>query len=159
MKFLKDNKPFRLYTISCVAEKLAQNVNSQSIITTMVFGILVGNIQFGTMLTIISMLPAIIFAIIGAKYAGKHGNLEAALTWTKISMIIAAASIAFCTVIDMKNISSNIIFTVLFFVLLLAGNGAKMCITTANGAMRADIVPCIPSRRAAVSLPNPTSSP
>ena len=140
MKFLKDNKPFRLYTISCVAEKLAQNVNSQSIITTMVFGILVGNIQFGTMLTIISMLPAIIFAIIGAKYAGKHGNLEAALTWTKISMIIAAASIAFCTVIDMKNISSNIIFTVLFFVLLLAGNGAKMCITTANGAMRADIV-------------------
>lgn len=30
--------------------------------------------------------------------------------------------------------------TVVFFVLLLLMNGAKMCVTTANGSMRADIV-------------------
>ena len=140
LRFLKENKPFRLYTMSCVAEKLAQNVTSQSIITTMIFGILIGNIQFGTMLTVISMLPAIVFAIIGAKHAGKAGSLEANLVWTRVCTIITAISIVFCAVIDMKSISTNIIMTVLFFILLLIGNGARMCTTTASGAMRADIV-------------------
>lgn len=139
-KFLKENKPFRLYTISCVAEKLAQNVTSQAIITNMIFGILIGNIQFGTMLTVVSMLPAIVFAIIGAKHAGKAGSLEANLIWTKICVAVTVLTLVFCTVIDMRSISGNIIMTVLFFVMLLVSNGARMCTTTASGAMRADIV-------------------
>ena len=53
---------------------------------------------------------------------------------------IAVASILFCTAIDMRAVSTNIGLTVAFFVLLLAMNGAKMCVTTANGSMRADIV-------------------
>lgn len=140
LKFLKDNKPFRLYIYSAVSDKLAQNVNSQSIITTMLFGILVGNIQFGMMLTILSMLPSIVFAIIGAKYAGKHGNKEATVKWTWACMIVTTINVIFCAVIDMSQISSSTVLTVVFFILLLLGNGAKMCVTTANGSMRADIV-------------------
>ena len=139
-KFLKENKEFRMYLISGVSDKLAQNVNSQSIITTMLFGILIGNIQFGTMLTIISMVPSMIFAVFGAKYAGKHGSKKAMVTWTWACIIIAAISIVFCAVIDMSLISSNTVFMVIFFVLLLLGNGSKMCVTTAGSAMRADVV-------------------
>lgn len=140
LKFLKENKEFRLYLISAVSDKLAQNVNSQSIVTTMLFGILIGNIQFGTMLTIISMLPSMIFAIIGAKYAGKHGSKKATVIWTWACIIIAAINIVFCAVIDMRQISGSMTFTIIFFILLLLGNGAKMCVTTANGSMRADII-------------------
>lgn len=145
LKFLKENKPFRLYIYSAISDKLAQNVNSQSVVTTMMFGILIGNILFGTILTVISMLPSIIFAIFGAKYAGKHGSKKATVTWTWVCMVIAVLSSAYCACIDMTKINilgegGSIVIAAVFLLLLLAGNGAKMCVTTANGSMRADIV-------------------
>ena len=145
LKFLKDNKPFRQYIYAAVSDKLAQNVGSQAIITTMMFGILIGNMMFGTILTVISMLPSIIFAMFGAKYAGKHGSKRATITWTWVAMIVTAVSFAFCAFVDMRQINilgegGNIVIAAIFLVLLLAGNGSKMCVTTANGAMRADIV-------------------
>ncbi len=139
-KFLAKNRPFQMYVVAAVSDKLAQQVNSQTIVSTLLFGILIGNIQFGTMLSMISMLPSIIFAIFGARYCGKHGSKESTVTWTWVCIAIAVASILFCTAIDMRAVSTNIGLTVAFFVLLLAMNGAKMCVTTANGSMRADIV-------------------
>lgn len=145
LKFLKGNKPFRLYIYSAVSDKLAQNVNSQAIVTTMLFGILIGNVLFGTILTVISMLPSILFAIFGAKYAGKHGSKKATVTWTWVCMAVAVITTIFCACTDMTRInilgeSGSILIAAVFLILLLAGNGAKMCVTTANGSMRADIV-------------------
>ncbi|MEG1175183.1 MAG: MFS transporter [Ruthenibacterium sp.] len=140
LQFLKGNRPFQMYVIAAVSDKLAQQVNSQAIVTTMLFGILIGNIQFGSILSMASMLPAILFAIIGARYAGKYGNKESTITWTWVCTAIAAASIVFCLAVDLKQIPTNIGLMVVFFSLLLLMNGAKMCVTTANGAMRADIV-------------------
>ena len=139
-KFLLHNRPFQMYVVAAVSDKLAQQVISQTIVTTMLFGILIGNIQFGTMLSMFSMLPSIVFAIFGARYCGKHGSKEATVTWTWACAIIAVANILFCTFVDMRSISTNMVMTVIFFVLLLLMNGAKMCVTTANGSMRADIV-------------------
>ena len=139
-KFLLHNRPFQMYVVAAVSDKLAQQVISQTIVTTMLFGILIGNIQFGTMLSMFSMLPSIVFAIFGARYCGKHGSKEATGTWTWACTIIAVANILFCVFVDMRSISTNMVMTVIFFVLLLLMNGAKMCVTTANGSMRADIV-------------------
>lgn len=140
LQLVKDNRPFQMYIITAVSAKLAQQTTSQAMVATMLFGILIGNIQFGTILSTISMLPAILFAIIGAKYSGKFGNKKATVTWTQICLVVSAVSIVFLAAIDMKQISQNIILMVVFFVLLLLGSGAKMCVTTANGAMRSDIV-------------------
>lgn len=139
-KFLAHNRPFQMYVIAAVSDKLAQQVNSQTIVSTLLFGILIGNIQFGTLLSTFSMLPSIVFAIFGARYCGKHGSREATVTWTWVCTIVAVISVVFCAAIDMRSISTNIVLTVVFFVLLLLMNGAKMCVTTANGSMRADIV-------------------
>ena len=139
-KFLLHNRPFQMYVVAAVSDKLAQQVISQTIVTTMLFGILIGNIQFGTMLSMFSMLPSIVFAIFGARYCGKHGSKEATVTWTWACAIIAVANILFCAFVDMRSISTNMVMTVIFFVLLLLMNGAKRCVTTANGSMRADIV-------------------
>ena len=138
--FLATNRPFQLYTLSAVADKLAQQVNSQTIISTMMFGILIGNIQFGTIVSMLSMLPSIVFAIFGARYCGKHGNKEATVTWTWVCVVISVLGIVFCAAIDMSAIRTNMVLLCLFFAILLLNNGSKMCITTANGAMRADIV-------------------
>ena len=139
-KFLLHNRPFQMYVVAAVSDKLAQQVNSQAIVSTLLFGILIGNIQFGTMLSMFSMLPSIVFAIFGARYCGKHGSKEATVTWTWACAIIAVVNILFCAFVDMRSISTNMVMTAIFFVLLLLMNGAKMCVTTANGSMRADIV-------------------
>lgn len=140
VKFLKENHPFQFYLISAASEKLAQQTASQAVVTTMLFGILIGNIQFGSILSMLAMLPAIIFAIIGGRYAGKHGSKNSIVTWTRVCIALASISIVFCSVIDMKQIPNNIVLMVIFFALLLALNGARMCVTTATGAMRADII-------------------
>lgn len=145
LKFLKGNKPFQLYIYAAVSDGLAQQVISQSIVTTMLFGILIGNMMFGTILTVISMLPSIIFAIFGARYAGKYGSKKATVTWTWVCIVVALLSVVFCACVDMSKINilggnGNIGIAAIFLLLLLAGNGAKMCVTTANGSMRADIV-------------------
>lgn len=138
--FIKNNKPFKLYLISAASEKLAQQTISQAVVTTMLFGILIGNIQFGTILSMLSMLPGIIFAIVGGKYAGKFGSKNAVVTWSRVCIAIAVVSIVFCSLIDMRQIPSNMLLMIPFFALLLILNGAKMCVTTGSGAMRADII-------------------
>lgn len=140
LKFLKENRPFQFYLISAASEKLAQQTGSQAVVTTMLFGILIGNIQFGTVLSMVAMLPAIIFAIIGGKYAGKHGSKNSIVTWSRVCIALAAISIVFCSVIDMRQIPNNMVLMIIFFSLLLVLNGARMCVTTASGAMRADII-------------------
>lgn len=140
LKFLKGNRPFQTYLIAAGSEKLAQQTGGQAVVSTMLFGILIGNIQFGTVLSMISMFPAIIFAIIGGRYAGKHGSRNAVLTWSMICIVLAVISIIFCSLIDMRQIPTNMPLMIGFFALLLLLNGSKMCVTTGSGSMRADIV-------------------
>lgn len=137
---LKGNRPLQMYIISAASDKLAQQTSSQSIVTTMLFGILIGNIQLGTMLTVITMLPSIVFAVLGGKYAGKYGSKEATVTWTKICLISAVVGIVYCGLIDMTTITVEIIPTILFGLITLCLNGSKMCVTTASAAMMADVI-------------------
>lgn len=136
----KRNKPFQMFLISSVSAKLAQQTTSQAIVTTLFFGILIGNIQLGMIMNTICLLPSILFAFAGAKYAGKFGNKETVVTWTKINIIVSIISILFLMFIDTRLISQNLIFMLIFSVLLIIGTGSKMCVTIANGAMRSDIV-------------------
>lgn len=139
-KLLKENRSLQTYIISAASDKLAQQTASQAVVGTLLFGIVIGNMQLSAILSIIAMLPSIIFAIFGAKYAGKHGNKESVVTWTWVCTVIALVSIIFFLVIEPRQITVAAVPTVLFFILTLLMNGAKMCVTTANGAMCADII-------------------
>lgn len=136
----KRNKPFQMYIISSVSAKLGQQTASQAIITTMLFGILIGNIQLGSIMSAISILPAIVFSIVGAKYSGKFGNRATVITWTIISIAISVISVIYLAMIDTRLISQSRGYLIVFFALLILVNGAKMCVTVANGAMRSDVI-------------------
>ena len=140
LRLFKRNRPFQMYIVSSVAAKLGQQTASQAIISTLLFGIMIGNIQLGTLISSLSMFPAIIFSIVGARYAGKHGNKATTVNWTIISLVISVISVIYLAVIDTRWIATNMLHTTIFFILLMIGNGAKMCITVANGAMRADVI-------------------
>ena len=137
---LRGNKPLQAYIAAAASDKIAQQTAAQAVITTMLCGILIGNMGMATMLSVVSMLPSIVFAIFGARYAGKHGSKNAIVTWTKVSMVIAVVMLVFFIVIDPSTIANFGITMILYVVFTLALNGAKMCVTTANASFMADII-------------------
>ncbi|MFC7619313.1 MFS transporter [Microlunatus sp. GCM10028923] len=139
-RFLRRNGPFQRYTVAAVADKLAQQVGSQAVVTTMLYGILIGNMQLGTIMGLVTMLPSIAFAILGARHTGRRGGRAAMIIWTWVCIGLSVPLIAICLVVDLRSVLVSLPLTIAFFGLTLLLNGSKMCITTAVGAMRADIV-------------------
>lgn len=138
---LAHNRPLQCYIASNASDKIAQQVSTQAIIQTLLNGILIGNMGLGTILTVISMLPSIAFAAVGAKYVGKNGSKKGIVTWTCVSMAVAVITFAFFMVIDPKRIGQMGSIEMIAYVLLtLAQNGSNMCITTANTSFMADTI-------------------
>ena len=141
---LKDNKPLQAYIISASSDKIAQQAGAAAVVNTMLFGILIGNMSIATYLSVGAMLPSIIFAIIGAKYCGRHGNKEAIVNWAKYCIFANIAIIAFFTVtwltVGTHTIAHLGVTMVLYILLTLICNGFMMAGTTANTAFMADII-------------------
>ncbi len=141
---LKNNRPLQCYIASGASDKIAQQVASQSIISTMLGGIIIGDISISTTLSTISIIPSIIFAFIGAKYAGKHGSKKTVVTWTYMCIYVTCATILFFVFLHMggntRAISTAFPLMAIFVVLTLAQNATKMCVTTGNSAFMADVI-------------------
>lgn len=137
---LKGNKPLQCYIAANASDKIAQQTASQAVINTMLLGIIIGNMGLGTMLSVIGMAPSLVFAAFGAKYAGKFGSKKAIVTWTKICMVIAAVMFVFFVVINPASIAQMGPTMILYVILQLALNGAKMCVTTGSNAFMADTI-------------------
>lgn len=140
LEVLKNNRPLQCYIASAASDKIAQQTASQAVIATMLSGIIIGNMGLATILSVIGMLPSIIFAIIGAKYAGKHGSQRTIVTWTKISIGVSIVMWLFFIVIDPSQIANMSIMTVIYVALTLCKNGAMMCVSTANTSFMSDII-------------------
>lgn len=140
VEVLKNNRPLQCYIVSAASDKIAQQTASQAVIVTMLNGIIIGNMGLSTILSVVGMLPSIIFAIVGAKYAGKFGNQETIVTWSKICIGISVVFLLYFIVIDPSKIAHMGIFTLIYVILTFAKNGANMCVTTANTAFMSDII-------------------
>lgn len=140
IEILKHNRPLQCYIVSAASDKIAQQTGSQAIIATMMNGILIGNMGLATILSVIGMLPSIVFAVAGAKYAGKFGSKNTIVTWTRICIAVSVVMWGFLIIIDPKKIASAGICMILYVVLMLLKNGANMCVTTAGTAFMSDII-------------------
>ena len=141
---LSHNKPLQSYIISAASDKIAQQASSASIVSTMLSGILIGNMGLATTLSMIGMFPSILFAIFGARYAGKHGNKESIVTWTRNCIYANLVMILFFIVtrntVGTQTIASMGITMIVYVALTFITNGFAMCVTTANTAFMADII-------------------
>ena len=141
---LKNNKPLQSYIISAASDKIAQQASSASIVSTMLNGILIGDMGLATTLSTIGMLPSILFAILGARYAGKHGNKETIVTWTRNAIFANLTLIVFFIIlrstVGVTSIATVGVPMILFMVFTFASNGFAMCVTTANTGFMADII-------------------
>lgn len=144
MEVLKNNRPLQCYIASGASDKIAQQVASQSIISTMLGGIVIGDMSISTTLSTVSIIPSILFAVVGAKYAGKHGNKKTIVTWTYMCIYVTCATILFFVFLHIgggtRNISAALPLMIIYVILTLALNGTKMCVTTGNNAFMADVI-------------------
>lgn len=137
---LKNNRPLQSYIISAASDKIAQQTGAQAIVVTMFSGIIIGNMGLATILSVVGMVPSILFAAVGARYAGKHGNKETIVYGTKASIVMAIIMLGFFIIIEPTKIAEMGLLTGVYILMTLVFNGAKMCVTTANTAFMADII-------------------
>ncbi|MBR2264980.1 MAG: MFS transporter [Firmicutes bacterium] len=141
---LSKNKPLQAYIIAASSDKIAQQAGGAAIVGTMLSGILIGNMTIATYLSVGGMFPSIIFAILGARYCGKHGNKESIVAWARYCIYANLAMILFFTItwctVGTHTIAKLGIPMVLYILLTLVGNGFMMAGTTAGTAFMADVI-------------------
>lgn len=137
---IKENKELQRYVVSACSDKLAQTIGSASVVTVMLYGIMIGNYNISTVISAVAMLPGIIFAIIGARLASKYGNKKIMVNWTWVCLILNVFFGAFLLITDTTKITQAIVPTVIFFLFTFGNNAVKMVVSTATAAMRMDIV-------------------
>lgn len=140
VEVLKNNHPLQCYIVSAASDKLAQQTAAQAVITTMLNGIIIGNMGLASILSVVGMVPSIIFAIVGAKYAGKFGSQRTIVTWTKISIGVSVVMFLFFVAIDPSKIAQMGAMTIIYVLLTFCKNGAMMCVSTANTSFMSDII-------------------
>lgn len=141
---LRNNRPLLCFIASGASDKIAQQVASQSIVSTMLFGIIIGDMAISTTLSTIGMIPSILFVFMGAAYARKWGNKKTIIDWNYVCIGITVVSILFFAGLhlfgDTRDISTMFPLMIAFMILQLLTNGAKMCITSGNTAFMADVI-------------------
>ena len=141
-KMLKDNKPLRMYVITGASDKLAQQTGGQSIVMTLMSGILITNYQAATMIGNAGMIVGIAFAFLGGAYIAKFGAKNATTVWSWISIGLAVLTVVFCVILGPKGMSAIGTFgvaMVIYIILSIAITGIKMILSTAAGVMKADV--------------------
>lgn len=137
---IKDNKELQRYMVAACSDKLAQTIGSASVVTTMLYGIMIGNISISTIISTVAMLPSIIFAIIGARIAAKRGNKTTMVNWTWACIGLNVIYALFLLLSDTTRITVAIIPTVIFFILAFGNNAFKMVVSTATNSLRMDVI-------------------
>lgn len=137
---LKENKELQRYMVAACSDKLAQTIAGASVVTTMLYGIMIGNISMSTIITTVAMLPSIIFAIIGARIAAKKGNKATMVNWTWACIGLNVIYALFLLFSDTTRITVAIIPTVIFFVLVFGNRAFMMVVSTATNSLRMDVI-------------------
>ncbi len=137
---VKENREFRRYIVAASSDKLAQTVSSQSVISTLLYSVLLGSMVGSSIVSVVAMLPSIVFAFLGAKLAGKQGNRKVMIIWSWICIAWNVLFSLFIMFVPEKSASSFGFPLILFFILMLGNNAVKMVVSSATGAMRMDVV-------------------
>lgn len=140
IKLVTSSRALLTFIIGAAADKFAQQTAGQAVITTMLSGILIGNMQIATKISVYAMVPSIVFAFLGAKYAGRHGSRQSMITWSWACVAVLAPMYIWLSVIDMRTISLATLPMIGYTLASLAKNGTMMCVTTTNTMMLSDIV-------------------
>ena len=139
-RMIKENRALQTFMISVTSDRIAQLAAGQAVVTTLLAGILLGNLQKGTTINTVVQFIAIAFVIYGAKHVGKHGSKESMRTWTIAQIVITVIQFIFYIVVGIGNIFTSTILTAIYFIVTFIRTGCNMCCNTTVNAMMSDVV-------------------
>jgi len=131
-RMLRHNKAFLMGVISDASDKMASEVASASTVTTLLFGVLIGNYKFSGSISIYTTIVSIVLIFYITGLARKMGAGKAYVTFTKVACVVVLAMFTFMMVVDYTQISINPIITVAFVILYALLSASK---TTTNSCV------------------------
>ena len=141
---LKDNRNVQMYMLTGITDRLAQMTGTQSIVTTLLNGVLIGSFAATQMVGNFTQIVGVVFAFGGGIFIAKWGAKKSTTVWSWISIGIAAAMVVFCVLLGgpngMSKLGSMGLPLVVWAIFNLAKSGAMMILTTTAASMKGDIV-------------------
>lgn len=140
LDIIKNNRPLQLLIVSCASDKVASMCASNTSVTVMLFGIILGNYALNGTMGIIMMIPSIIITLLGTEYAKKKGFKDTMKNFSIANIVLYAfLGVLIMTITPGTVTFSSVNFiTILFVVLYILGNGSKTVSTSMNMPMIAD---------------------
>ena len=133
-------KALQCFIFAATSDKLAMNIAGQSVITTLLYGIIIGNVRIGAIMNMVAIFPALIFSVFGGKYTGKHGSAKGVAFWSQVSIYVNLAFVIVLLFAGTTPIVASAPLLILFIVLTMLQNGLKVVVSTATTSMLADVV-------------------
>lgn len=140
LNLLKGNKGLQCYILAATSDKLAATIAGQTIIGTLLFGVIVGNMQLGAIINIIAIVPIFIFAMVSGKYSGKSGSRKAVSFWSIVAIAVNAILIVFLFVSVGEPVAKSMPMMILFVLLTMVQYGLRVAVSIPTGSMLADVV-------------------
>lgn len=122
VEVIKHNKAIQMLVISGSTDKLASCIMSNSILTTILYGILIGNYAMSGTVSLIILVPTLLFGLYGMNLSRKTGMKKALVVSSWLNIIVCVIFGAFMLMSDMSqiNMANGItVFTVIFIILLI----------------------------------------
>ena len=140
LNLLKSNKGLQCYILAATSDKLAMTISSQTIIGTLLFGVIIGNMQLGAIINIIAIVPLFIFAVVSGKYSGKNGSRKSITFWSIMAIVVNVVLILFILFSAGYPVAKSLPMMIMFVVLTMIQNGLKIAVSIPTGSMLADVV-------------------
>ncbi len=140
VNLLAKNRPMQMYTIAAASDKLALQTASQSAITVMVFGIVIGNYSFNGEISIYNMFVTLAMLFVASKLASDRGLKNALVFWTRLAVAGYALMFVFMLATDTLTITQVPYLRTAFIVLFCVMNALRMATTCVTDPIRYDVI-------------------
>lgn len=140
---LKDNRETQMYMLTCISDKFAQQIGTQSVVTTLMTGVLIGSYKASQMVGNVTMFVGLAFAFLGGLFVAKYGAKKSTIVWSWAAIILGIISTVFCVILGPKGMSKLGVMGPLLIIwcfIQIGFTAVKMILTTTGNTMRADVV-------------------
>jgi Na+/melibiose symporter-like transporter len=140
LNVLKGNHTIWPFIAAMTSDKLAMQSSSQAAVTTMVYGIVIGNYAFNGRQNLITMVPSILLIFLVTRMAVRKDTKSALVFWTWVAIAVSFVMAAFMWLGDPAKISVSPVSTAVFIVLNCLVYGTKIATGASSGSMIPDII-------------------
>ena len=141
---LSKNKDVQRYIVTCATDKFAQTTATQSVIMTLLAGVLIGSYEASQVANNFASAIGLVFAFVGGMIIGKIGSKKGTVWFSWAAIGVSAIQLVVCLILGpngMKQIGDTGSWCFMLWVACTVGMTAtRMLLSVTANTMRADVV-------------------